>query len=275
MPATFGDVGAPELRPGQGRSAPLTATTAAPRTADPFFPAGPATPDAGAGAGEVPTIRPQPRTSQAATGADPLFTRVTLGRTDDGNRFGMFLQVYADGTVIDSEGVHKASPEAMQGLAQALQDPELARADGHCGGPPTDFVEQVYAVVYRRKLGGLVATPFSYSGNTAGCSQAIRNLHAASEAFVSRMTSPGAGGAAAGLTPVAAAPTAAPATAPASLPLMAAPASGALSLPPAPVPAVDPSMLPPMVPVDTGASAPEAPGGSSAPPNTLILTPGE
>jgi hypothetical protein len=237
---------------------PLTASAASPRTADPFFPAGPATPDAGASAGAVPTIRPQPRNSQAATSAEPLFTRVTLGRTDDGNRFGIFLQVYADGTVIDGEGVHKASPEAMRGLAQALQDPELARADGHCGGPPTDFVEQIYAVVYRRKLGGLVATPFSYSGNTAGCSPAIRNLHAASEAFVTKMTSPGAGAAMA----AAMAPT-------------ATPAPSELHLPPAPTLTADPAGLPPMVPVDTVTpAAPPAPA-SNVPPDTLILTPGE
>ena len=102
-----------------------------------------------------------------------------LGRTNDGSRFGMFMQIYEDGTVIDSEGVHRLPPDALRGVAQALQAPELGRADGHCGGPPTDFVEEVQVVVYRRKLGGLMANSFSYSGNTAGCDPSIRTLHTA------------------------------------------------------------------------------------------------
>lgn len=260
VPPSFHDVGAPALH---------SAGPATGRPADPFLSSstGPSTP-ASVAAGNVPTIRPQPRDSRAATSAEPLLSRVVLGRTDDGNRFGIFLQVYADGTVIDGEGIHKASPEAMRALVQALQDPELARVEGHCGGPPTDFVEQVYAVIYRRKLGGLIATNFSYSGNTAGCSQAVRNLHEATELFVTRLTSPGAAGA--GAAPVAAEP--------AAIPLTAGPAevsdlsTGDLNLPPSPPPAADPSLLPPMVPLDT--QAPTTHGnGSDAPPNTLILTP--
>ena len=49
--------------------------------------------------------------------ADPLLTRMALGRSNDGSQFGMFLQVFADGTVIDSEGVHHARtgrPEAAR-----------------------------------------------------------------------------------------------------------------------------------------------------------------
>ena len=44
--------------------------------------------------------------SPAVTNADPVLTRFALGRSNDGSQFGMALQVFADGTVIDSEGVH-------------------------------------------------------------------------------------------------------------------------------------------------------------------------
>src|SRR5262249_27929028 len=63
----------------------------------------------------APTSRliPQPRVSRAVTEADPLVTRVVLGRSDDGKQFGMFLQVFADGTVIDSEGEHHLGREGI------------------------------------------------------------------------------------------------------------------------------------------------------------------
>jgi len=126
----------------------------------------------------------------------------------------MFLQVYADGTVIDGEGVHRLGAEAIRPIVQLLQSGELARVEGHCGGPPADFIEQVYVVAYERRLGGLRAIPFSYSGNTAGCTPAVRQLHQALEALQTRLSSPpGAAGSA---------PLAAP-TVPADAPGLAPP----------------------------------------------------
>lgn len=144
-----------------------------------------------AGGGATQRIRPQPRVSHAATEAEPILTRVALGRADDGNQFGMFLQVYADGTVIDGEGVHRVGADVLRPLMQLLQTGELSRATGHCGGPPTDFIEQVHVVVYERRLGGLRAVNFSYSGNPAGCDNAIRQLHQIIEQLQARVSSPG------------------------------------------------------------------------------------
>ena len=45
--------------------------------------------------------------SPAVTTADPVLTKFALGRSNDGSQFGMFLQIFADGTVVDSEGVHR------------------------------------------------------------------------------------------------------------------------------------------------------------------------
>lgn len=197
----------PGLLPPPTSGTPMTPASSLPAVNDtgappPARPGGPSAPSSGgeavlgasaasASTGDLAPIRPQPRNTRAATEADPLFTRITLGRTNDGTRFGMFLQVYADGTIIDSEGVHRVGPDVLRGLAQALQNPELGRARGHCGGPPTDFVEEVHCVVYRRKLGGIVATNFSYSGNTAGCDPSIKALHTAVEALQAKLSSPG------------------------------------------------------------------------------------
>ena len=53
-----------------------------------------------------PAAVAQPRVSTAVTNADPVLTRFALGRSNDGSQFGMLLQIFTDGTVIDSEGVH-------------------------------------------------------------------------------------------------------------------------------------------------------------------------
>jgi hypothetical protein len=108
--------------------------------------------------------------------------RVTLARSDDGGQFGMFLQVFADGTVIDSDGVHHPGREAVKGVLDALQSSELYRLRGHCGGPPTDFIEQVHIVVFERSLGRLRANSFSFSGNTQGCDHSVRHLQTALDA---------------------------------------------------------------------------------------------
>lgn len=189
------------------------------------FTPGPATPVAPEAAG-APRLRPQPRVSHAATEADPILTRIALGRSDDGTRFGMFLQVHADGTVIDGEGVHRAGADAMRPVLQALQSPDLMRAQGHCGSPPADFIDQVYVTVYERKYGALRANTFSYSGDPKGCDPAIGHLHAAIEGLVTRLSSPSSAPATAPN-----APALAPLTQPASPPL-GTPAPPVLNLTP-------------------------------------------
>lgn len=137
--------------------------------------------------GVVPRLIPQPRVSRAATESDPILTRVALGRTDDGKQFGMFLQVYADGTVIDSEGIHKVSADALRPLVHAIQSADASRLKGHCGGPPTDFIEAAYIVVYDRALGRLRANTFSYSGNARGCDASIQQLHTAVDVLQAKL----------------------------------------------------------------------------------------
>ena len=41
--------------------------------------------------------------SRPITESDPLLTRIAVARSDNGNAFAMFLQVFADGTVINAE----------------------------------------------------------------------------------------------------------------------------------------------------------------------------
>jgi hypothetical protein len=174
-----------------GASAETTRpTTPAPGPA----PSTPATPPAGPSMavpeGAGPRLIPQLRVSRPVTEADPLLTRVAIARSDDGNQFGMFLQVFADGTVLDTEGVHRAGPEALRPLAEAIQATEANRLRGHCGGPPTDFIEQVHVVVYDRALGRLRANAFSFSGNLQGCDPAVRQLQAAIDAFQAKLAGP-------------------------------------------------------------------------------------
>lgn len=154
-------------------------------------------------------ILPQPRVSRPATESDPILSRISLVRSSEGNQFGMVMQVYADGTVIDNEGVHHLSSADMKPLMDVLQSPDLYRLKGHCGAPATDFVEQVYLVVYERRLGSLRANAFSYSGNPQGCDHAVQHLHRALEgiqAKLSRNAPPVAAGAGATGSPAYSAP---------------------------------------------------------------------
>jgi hypothetical protein len=126
-------------------------------------------------------------------------TRLALGRSNDGSQFGMMMQVFADGTVMDSEGVHHLRPADLRPIVEAVQSGDLYRRRGHCGTPSNDFIEYVHIVVYERRFGRLTAHTFSYSGNTQGCDHAIRHLHTALEnvqAKISRApvtNGPGAG----------------------------------------------------------------------------------
>ena len=153
--------------------------------------------------GPAQRLAPRPRVSPAVTTADPVLTRFALGRSNDGSQFGMFLQIFADGTVIDSEGVHHLRAADLRPIVDVVQSGELYRVRGHCGAPSTDFIEYVHVVVYERRLGRLNAHSFSYSGNTQGCDQSIRHLHTALENLQAKLsrqpgvTSPGVGAGAA------------------------------------------------------------------------------
>jgi hypothetical protein len=133
---------------------------------------------------------PQPRHYRPVTDADPIATRITLIRSNDGNRIGMFIQVFADGTVINSEGVHHLGREGIRPLVDVLQAGELYRLKGYCGSPPTDYLEHVHVVVYERSLGRLRANAFSFSGNPEGCDPAVRKLQSVFEAIESKLSRP-------------------------------------------------------------------------------------
>lgn len=193
-------------------------------------------------AGTATRLVPQPRQSRPVTEAPPLLTRVQLGRSDDGQTFGMFLQIYSDGTVVDTEGAHQVGREVLQPLVDALRTADAGRLRGHCGSPPVDYIEQVMVVVYDQSRGRLQANHFSYSGNTQGCNPAIRKLQEAIDAVQMKISGNGAParstqvGATGGL----------PETGPHSQPLVppnadAAPAPPVLSVPD--VPSVAPPRL--------------------------------
>ncbi len=138
-------------------------------------------PSAAAGPGQ--RLAPRPRVSTAVTNADPLLSRLALGRSNDGTQFGMFLQIFTDGTVIDSEGVHHLRAADLKPIVDLVQSGDLTRTRGHCGAPATDFIEYVNVVVYERRLGRLMAHSLSYSGNTQGCDHAVRHLHTTLESL--------------------------------------------------------------------------------------------
>ena len=124
----------------------------------------------------APRVTPKPRINKPITEADPLVTRISLGRSDNGGQFGMLLQVFADGTVIDGEGAHHVGPDALRPVVDAVASGDLAKLKGHCGGPAGDFIENVHVVVFERSLGRLRASSFSYSGNPQGCDHAVHHL---------------------------------------------------------------------------------------------------
>jgi hypothetical protein len=102
----------------------------------------------------------------------------------------MFMQIHADGVVLDTEGVHRIGPDLMKPLLSIHQDPELLRPRSHCGSPPTDFYEQFQVTIYRRAIGRIQANAFTYSGNTQGCDHSARRLHDALDAIQNKLSSP-------------------------------------------------------------------------------------
>jgi len=180
---------------------------------------GPSTPDLSRSQDGQPRLSPRPRVSSAVTTADPLLTRMALGRSNDGSQFGMLLQVFTDGTVIDSEGVHRLSAAELRPLVEATQNSELSRVRGHCGTPSNDFIEYVHIVIFERRMGRLQAHSFSYAGNPQSCDNGIRYLHTALENLQAKLSRQPAATAATGalgsppvLAPVPAATSLQPAT---------------------------------------------------------------
>ncbi len=140
----------------------------------------------------APRITPKPRVNKAATEADPLVSRVSIGRADGGSQFGMFTQVFADGTVIDSEGVHKVGPEVLKPVVEAVTSGDFAKIKGHCGGSAGDTFENFHVVTYERAYGRLRANAFSYSGNPQGCDHSVYHLHKVLDELQMKMSAPGA-----------------------------------------------------------------------------------
>ena len=103
----------------------------------------------------------------------------------------MLLQVFADGTVIDGEGVHHVSAEALKPVVEAVASGDLAKLKGHCGGPAGDFIENVHVIVFERSLGRLRANSFSYSGNPQGCDHAVHHLQKALDELQTKLSPDG------------------------------------------------------------------------------------
>lgn len=150
----------------------------------------PSTPSFGGSSEGLPRLFPQPRVSRPATESDPILTRAAIGRTSDGGQFVDFMQVFADGTVLDGSGVHHVDRATLKPLIEAIQNTDLFRLHGHCGGPAADFPEQVHIVVYERNLGRLRANSFSFSGNTQGCDHAVNHIQKAIESIQTKLSGP-------------------------------------------------------------------------------------
>jgi len=207
---------------------------------------GPSTPDLGGSQDAQPRLSPRPRVSNAVTTADPLLTRMALGRSNDGSQFGMLLQVFADGTVIDSDGVHRLSAADLRPLVEAIQNSEMSRVRGHCGTPSNDFVEYIHIVVFERRMGRLQAHSFSYAGNPQGCDNGIRYLHTALENLQAKLSRQPAATAHAATTGTGTGTSAASAPVLTGAPLQLVPHStsspvhGSATVPPLPDPAAGP-----------------------------------
>lgn len=144
----------------------------------------PAVSSPGFGQSNAARITARPNQTGPVTEADPILTRVGIGRADSGSTFGLFLQVYADGTVIDSEGVHHLPVSQIRQVLNVIRGHDFSRIKGHCGQPSADYVENVQMIVYDRSLGRLRAHAFSYSGNPNGCDDSVMHLHKAVEDLV-------------------------------------------------------------------------------------------
>ena len=267
--SAFGDIGT-----GGSFFPSASAASRAPNptpTGGPISSDGPSTPDLSGSQASQPRLSPRPRVSNAVTTADPLLTRMALGRSNDGSQFGMLLQVFSDGTVIDSEGVHRLSASDLRPLVEATQNSELSRVRGHCGTPSNDFIEYVHIVVFERRMGRLQAHSFSYAGNPQGCDNGIRYLHTALENVQAKLSHQPAATAATGTI------GSAPMFAPVPPAMSARPAtrlnstSGSITRPfngpTMAVPLPDPSAVPPLPDTSSGT------GSGSSNGSVIPLTP--
>ena len=186
----------------------------------------------------TPRISPKPRVNKAVTEADPLVTRISIGHADGGSQFGMFMQVFADGTVIDGGGVHKISSESLKPVLEAVSSGDFAKIKGHCGGPAGDTFENIHVVTYERAYGKLRANAFSYSGNPQGCDHAVHHLHKVLEELQLKLDAPAGavGTSAATTTPVVVNPPMTPASPAAALSSAATASSAPLGMPSLPDP---------------------------------------
>ena len=119
-----------------GNTLSSSGTSGSPATPPSSFGGLPETPPVAGDNGATQRLTPRSRVSNAVTSADPVLTRFALGRSNDGSSFGMFLQVFADGTVVDSEGVHHVRLADMKPILDSVQSGELYRLRGHCGARP-------------------------------------------------------------------------------------------------------------------------------------------
>ncbi len=134
-------------------------------------------------------IAARPKYSGPVTEADPILTRVGIARSDGGNSFALFVQVYADGTVIDTEGVHRLPLAQIKPILSVIRGHDFSRVRGHCGQPSADFIENVQMVVYDRSMGRLRAHAFSYAGDPKGCDPSVAHLHKAVDELIMKLAS--------------------------------------------------------------------------------------
>lgn len=194
----------------------------------------------------APRLVPQPRTTRPMFEAEPLLTRVGVARSDNGAQFALFLHVFADGTVVDAEGVHRVPPDLVRAVSRAIYDGDLLRRRGHCGAPSTDYVEQFHVTTFERSGRNLKANTFSYTSNPQGCDPSVGRLHQAVEAIVLKLA--GSGATPGAVTP--AQPASAPVPAPApALPTLGAPVTPNLPVTPMPTEPTPPTNdVPPLLP---------------------------
>ena len=113
----------------------------------------------------------------------------------------MFLQIFADGTVIDSEGVHRSRSAELRPIAEPSRIGELGRLRGHCGTPSSDFIEEVHVIVYERRLGRLSRTRSRTPATPRAAITGSANLHTVIENIQAKLShQPGMAAAAPGAT---------------------------------------------------------------------------
>ncbi|MFO0956929.1 MAG: hypothetical protein U0800_05605 [Isosphaeraceae bacterium] len=201
-----------------------------------------------------------------------MLTRIAVARSDSGSQFAMFLQVFADGTVIDAEGVHRVPAEHVRAITRAIIDGDLLRRRGHCGSPSTDYIDQYHVTTFERAGRTYRSNTFSYTSNPQGCDASVTRLHQAIEAMVLKLSGATNGNAGTVAAPGGPAMTAPGIANPAPTPAQPAPATPRLGNPVSPAtpeteasPALPPINAPrsgsiPLTPLPDPADLPDLPG---------------